>query len=175
MRPRTRFIRQAARQLLKDCRISDPPVDLRVVAAKLGLGYEEVDYFPDDVEALIVPMEDRTVAVVNKNFPKNHRRFSLAHELCHHYLHQDRSVLEDPNTIDASDLDSSDLLGTEAATKDPLEAEADIFAGELLVPLFMLKKHYKPGFTAGDIARIFEVSESAASVALLNHFSALFK
>lgn len=170
MRPRTRFVRQAARQLLKDCRISDPPVDLRVIAEKLGLAYEEVDYFPDDVEALIVPMEDRTVAVVNKNFPENRRRFSLAHELCHHYLHKDRSIFEDADTID-----SSDLLELEVANKDPFEAEADIFAGELLMPLFMLKRHYKPGFTAGDIARIFEVSESAASVALLNHFSALFK
>jgi len=175
MRPRTRFVRQAARQLLKDCRIANPPIDLRIVAEKLGLGYEEVDYFPDDVEALIVPMEDRTVAVVNKNFPKNSRRFSLAHELCHHHLHKDRSVLEDANSIDSSDLDSPDLLEPEGATKDPFETEADIFAGELLVPLFMLKKHYKPGFTAGDIARIFEVSEAAASVALLSHFSALFK
>lgn len=172
MKPRTRFVRQAASQLLKDCRISDPPVDLQIVAQHLGLGYEEVDYFPDDVEALIVPMEDRTVAVVNKNFPKNRRRFSLAHELCHHYLHKDRSLLEDTNAIDSPNVDSSDSVDL---AKDAFEAEADTFAGELLVPLFMLKKHYKPGSTAADIARTFEVSESAASVALLNHFSSLFK
>jgi Zn-dependent peptidase ImmA (M78 family) len=170
MKPRTRFVRQAARQLLKDCGITKPPVDLRVVAEKLGLGYEEVDYFPDDVEALVVPMEDRTVAVVNKNFPVNRRRFTLAHELCHHLLHKDRSVLEDTTTID-----SPDLSDDEFTNKDPFEAEADIFAGELLVPLAMLKKSYQPGFTAADVARIFEVSEAAASVALLNHFSALFK
>ena len=75
---------------------------LRVVAEELGLGYEEVDYFPDDVEALIVAMGDRTVAVVNKNFPKNkQQRFTLAHELCHHYLHKDRGVLEEITTIDS--------------------------------------------------------------------------
>ncbi len=174
MRPRNRFVRRAASQLLRDCQISDPPVDLEKVAEHLGLGYEEVDYFPDDVEALIVPMEDRTVAVVNKNFPKNRRRFSLAHELCHHYLHKDRSVLEDTDTIDSTTADTSDVMASDG-TKDPFEAEADIFAGELLVPLFMLKKYFKPGSTAADIARIFEVSEAAASVALLNHFSALFK
>ncbi len=170
MKPRIRFVRQAARQLLKDCGISEPPVDLRVVAEKLGLGYEEVDYFPDDVEALLVPMEDGTIAVVNKNFPTNKRRFSLAHELCHHHLHKDRSVLEPTATID-----SPESTEDEFTNKDPFEAEADIFAGELLVPLAMLKKSYRPGLTAADIARIFEVSESAASVALLNHFSALFK
>lgn len=170
MKPRTRFVRQAARQLLKDCGITEPPVDLRIVAEKLGLGYEEVDYFPEDVEALIVPMKERTVAVVNKNFPRNRRRFSLAHELCHHHLHKDRSVLEDPTTIDSPDSSEDEF-----PSKDPFEAEADIFAGELLVPLAMLKKCYQPGFTAADVARIFEVSESAASVALLNHFSALFK
>lgn len=170
MKPRTSFVRKAARDLLKQCNISEPPIDLRVVAEKLGLGYEEVDYFPDDVEALIVAMDDRTVAVVNKNFPKNKRRFTLAHELCHHYLHKDRSVLEETTTID-----SPSTSGHDPSAKDPFEVEAEIFAGELLIPLTILKKHYKPGFTANDIARIFEVSEAAASVALMNHFSALFK
>lgn len=170
MKPRASFVRKAARDLLKKCNISEPPVDLRVVAEKLGLGYEEVDYFPDDVEALIVAMGDRTVAVVNKNFPENKRRFTLAHELCHHYLHKDRSVLEEITTID-----SPSSIEHDSTIKDLLEVEADIFAGELLIPLPMLKQHYQPGFTANDVARIFEVSESAASVALMNHFSALFK
>jgi Zn-dependent peptidase ImmA (M78 family) len=79
-------------------------------------------------------------------------------------------MLEDNTTIDSADLSEDEF-----ANKDPFEAEADIFAGELLVPLAMLKRHYQPGFTSADIARIFDVSEAAASVALLNHFSALFK
>jgi hypothetical protein len=58
---------------------------------------------------------------------------------------------------------------------DPYEAEADIFAGELLVPLPMLKRHFKSGMTAADVARLFAVSEQAASIAITTHFTSLFK
>jgi Zn-dependent peptidase ImmA (M78 family) len=170
MGPRTRFVREAARKLLHNCRIIDPPVDLQAVSRHLGLEYEEVDYFPDDVDALIIKLSGRTIAVVNKNFPEYVRRFSLAHELCHHYLHQDRTVLEDRITID-----SPPKVGDVAVEHDPFEAEAEIFAGELLVPLPMLKKLFRPGFTAAEVARIFAVSESVASIALISHYTALFK
>ena len=170
MGPRTRFVREAARRLLRDCRITEVPVNLQVVSEKLGLAYEEVDYFPDDIEALIIKMRERTVAVVNKNFSETSRRFSLAHELCHHFLHQDRTVLEDRIT-----MDSPEFAETEPSGKDPFEAEADIFAGELLVPLPLLKKHFHPGLTAADVAHLFAVSESVASIAIVSHYSALFK
>lgn len=170
MRPRTRFIRKAAIELLKRCGIDGPPVDLRIIADKLGLVYEEVDYFPDDVDSLIIPVDDRVIAVVNLNQSKSRRRFSLAHEICHYLYHQDRSVLEEVPTIDSPpDYDEN------VSRKDPYEAEADIFAGELLVPLPMLKKVYRPGLTVADVARAFDVSEAVASIAMTNHFNALFK
>jgi Zn-dependent peptidase ImmA (M78 family) len=170
MRPRTKFIRKAALELLKRCGINKPPVDLRTIVDKLGLSYEEVDYFPDDVDSLIIPIENRVVAVVNLKQSKSRRRFSLAHEICHYLYHQDRSVLEEVPTID------SPLAYSEhPSSKDPYEAEADIFAGELLVPLPMLKTVYRAGLTAADIARSFDVSEAVASIAMTNHFNALFK
>jgi Zn-dependent peptidase ImmA (M78 family) len=168
--PRIAFVRKFAQQLLRRCGITEPPVDLRIIAEKSGLAYEEVDYFPDDVDALIIPVEDRIVAVVNKNQSVTRRRFSLAHELCHHLLHKDRSVLEDYITIDSPPLGEGTMT-----SKDPFEAEADIFAGELLVPLVMLKKYFRSGHTAADIARIFEVSESVSAIAITSHYKALFK
>lgn len=169
MKPRTAFLRKAARQLLKDCGIVDPPVDLLTIIKKCRLEYEEVDYFEDDVAALIIPIEDRIVAVVNQKTSLTRRRFSLAHELCHHLYHKDREALRGITTIDSP----PEYVGE--GGKDPFETEADIFAGELLVPLPMLKKHYRPGYTAEDLARIFHVSKEVASIALTSHFSALFK
>jgi Zn-dependent peptidase ImmA (M78 family) len=169
MKPRGPFLRKAARQVLKECGITEPPVDLLAVIKKYGLEYDEVDYFDDDVDAMIIPMEGRVIAVVNKKSHVHRRRFSLAHELCHHLFHQDRAALHDTTTID-SPLDASESMG-----KDPFETEADIFAGELLVPLPMLKKHYRPSHTADDIAQIFNVSPAVASIAITSHFSALFK
>ena len=170
MQPRKSFIRRAAISLLKKCGIIDPPVDLLLIIEKCGLEYEEVDYFDDDVDALIIPFDGRVVAAVNQNSSANRRRFSLAHELCHHLYHQDRSML-----VDSRSIDSPESEPYSGASKDPFESEADVFAGELLVPLPMLKKHFRPGYTAADVARIFAVSESVASIAITSHFSALFK
>ena len=170
MQPRKSFIRRAALKVLKECGITDPPIDLLTITAKHGLEYQEVDYFEDDVDAMIIKLDGRVIAAVNSNSSLNRRRFSLAHELCHHLYHQDRSALIDNVSID---FPEEDAYGESA--KDPFETEADVFAGELLVPLPMLKKHFRPGYTTADIARIFSVSKSVASIAVTSHFDALFK
>ncbi len=170
MRPRKSFIRRAALNVLKECRITDPPVDLLIITKKYGLEYQEVDYFEDGVDAMIIKLDGRVIAAVNQNSSFNRRRFSLAHELCHHLYHQDRSALIEDVSID---FPEGDVYSE--SSKDPFEAEADIFAGELLVPLPMLKKHFRSGQTAADIAHIFAVSESVASIAITSHFSALYK
>ncbi len=170
MKPRIGYVRKYARELLKRCNINEPPVDLRIIIEKEGLEYQEVDYFPDDVDALIIPMQGRVIAAVNKNQSPNRRRFSLAHELCHHLLHRDRSLLEDRMTVDWRPPSRDEIH-----SKDVFEAEADIFAGEVLISLPFLKKTFKPGMTAQDVARLFEVSQEAASVAISTHFTSLFK
>jgi Zn-dependent peptidase ImmA (M78 family) len=106
----------------------EPPVDVRAIAEKEGLDYDEVDFFPDDVDALITPLNGRIVAVVNKNHSLNRRRFSLAHEL-YHYLEGEILVLEDHSTTG-----EVAQKGLTRAGKDPFEVEADTFAGDLLVP-----------------------------------------
>src|SRR6266545_1820539 len=114
MQPRKSFIRKAAISLLKRCGITDPPVDLLTIINKCGLEYEEVDYFEDDVDALIISLDGRIVAAVNKNSSVNRRRFSLAHELCHHLYHQDRSAL-----IESMSIDSPESESYSESSKDP--------------------------------------------------------
>ena len=168
--PRTAYVRRAAKEVLRSSKIRKPPVDLRVVTASCGLKYEEVDYFPDDVDALIVTTEDGSVAVVNRNQSTTRRRFSLAHELGHFVLHRDGSVVEETVSIDSPPTGNEENTGSSIA-----EREANLFAGELLVPLEFLKEHFRPGMTAADVGRIFEVSESVAAIALSSHLRALFK
>lgn len=168
--PRTAYVRRLAKQLLRDSHVRKPPVDLRHIATHCGLRYEEVDYFPDDVDALIISAEDGPVAVVNKNQSNNRRRFSLAHELGHFVLHRDGSVLEAAISIDSPPTADPSEDRTSVA-----EREANLFAGELLVPVAFLKEHFRPGMTAADVATLFEVSESVAAIAISSHMRALFK
>jgi Zn-dependent peptidase ImmA (M78 family) len=65
----------------------------------------------------------------------------------------------------------SDDIGT--TTKSAAEIEADLFAGELLVPLEMLKQHVYKGIP--ELSRIFLVSEQVISIAISTHMKALYK
>lgn len=168
MKPRVGYVRTVARKLLDKHGIKQPPVDLQKLVEDEGLEYDEVDYFPDEVDAMIIPIEGRIVAAVNVNQAPNRRKFSLAHELGHHFLHQDRSVLEERITID------SGHERTCGKSKDVYEVEADMFASELLIPLAFLKSIYKKGMSIPEVAEIFMVSEAAASVAVSQHFNSLF-
>jgi Zn-dependent peptidase ImmA (M78 family) len=169
MKPRIGYVRGVVRGLLRRHNFKSPPVDLKTLVESEGLEYQEVDYFEDDVDALIIPFDGRIIAAVNQNHAPNRRRFSLAHELGHHFLHADRSVLDEIPNIDTGHLrDEVHSIGV-------YEREANIFAGELLVPLEMLKTTYKEGVTIPEIADIFNVSEQVASIAVSTHFNSLFK
>jgi Zn-dependent peptidase ImmA (M78 family) len=132
-RARVGFVRSSARRLLAVCDIRKPPVDLRVVVAHLGIRYLEAD-LPNSVSAYCCEHESTHYAIVNRREHLHRQRFSLAHEIGHLELfHCVRFVLREP-----IDIDHPPAL-TYSRGSDPREREANIFAGELLVPLAMLK------------------------------------
>lgn len=156
-----------AQKVLKDCGIAVPPVDLVVILRAHGIQYQEVDDFPGDVDALIIEDGTKVYAAVNSRQHLHRRRFSLAHELGHYFLHKD-SNFEESITIDSPPSDESEI-----GTKDPAESEADTFAGELLVPLEMLKAHVQKGIP--ELSRIFMVSEQVVGIAISKNMKTLFK
>jgi hypothetical protein len=144
------YIRQVAKQLRRAGHIKEPPVDLPVIVAACGLKYREVDYFPEEVDALIVCSDAGNVAVVNSRQSEARRRFSLAHEIGHYMLHRNGSEIGDTPTIDSPPADDDESFSSSAA-----EREANLFARELLVPIEFLKAFFCPGMEAGDIASRF--------------------
>jgi Zn-dependent peptidase ImmA (M78 family) len=164
---RNQFVRQMARKILAESKVKSPPVDLLQILSTHGIAYEEVEDFPDTVDALIVEDGPKIYAAVNARQHPHRRRFSLAHELGHYFMHRD-GMPEEPITIDNP---PSDDLG--AATKSPAEIEADLFAGELLVPLEMLKPHVQKGIP--ELSKLFLVSEQVISIAISRHMKALYK
>jgi Zn-dependent peptidase ImmA (M78 family) len=164
---RNQFVCKMAKRVLADSKLKIPPVDLKEILKTYGIGYEEIDDFPDTVDALIVEDGSKVYAAVNAKQHPHRKRFSLAHELGHFFLHR-QGMPDEPITIDNPPTDS---LDTE--TKDPAEIEADLFAGELLVPLEMLKPHVQKGIP--EISKLFFVSEQVVSIAIGRHMKALFK
>ena len=164
---RNQFVRQMAKRVLAESKVRVPPVDLLQILSANGIGYEEVNDFPDTVDALIIADGQKFYAAVNARQHLHRQRFSLAHELGHFFLHRD-GMPEDAVTIDNPPSEEVD-----APTKSPAETEADLFAGELLVPLEMLKPHVGKGIH--ELSKLFVVSEHVISIAISKNMNVLYK
>ena len=156
-----------AKRVLAESKVRVPPVDLRQILSANRIGYEEVDDFPDTVDALIIADGAKFYAAVNARQHLHRQRFSLAHELGHFFLHRE-GMPEDAVTIDNPPSGEADIPMKSAA-----EIEADLFAGELLVPLEMLKLHVGKGIQ--ELSRLFVVSEHVISIAISRNMKVLYK
>jgi Zn-dependent peptidase ImmA (M78 family) len=166
--PRYAHAREAARRLIERSGITIPPVNLYEIIEMCGLRHQEVNYFPDEIDALIIVRKKGAVAVTNVNQSDLRRRFSLAHELYHYLEEGGVSVLED-----SQDTSQQAATRMTKAGKDPFEVEADIFAGELLVPQALLSKYVNRSNDARFVSMMFNVSEAVAAISLKDHQSDL--
>jgi Zn-dependent peptidase ImmA (M78 family) len=95
-------------------------------------------------------LQGRIIYVSEKEHPRR-QTFTIAHELGHALLHG--------KLFESHPEDYQVLLRTPiGATKDPLEQEANAFAGHLLVPASLLAKYQRIADNS-ELARLFNVSE----------------
>ena len=167
---RTAHVKAMAQKVLKECGAAAPPVDLKRIVELKGYVYMEVDTFPDEVSALFIAKDGKNYALVNSRHHPHRRRFSLAHELGHIILRHDVEDLEEVPSIDAPPESPRHY-----ATGDPREKEANIFASALLMPIEMLKKEHAKGSDIEALARAFEVSQQAMTIAVMDNLKALTK
>ncbi len=147
-------------------------VDVEMVAALLfDLG---VQYVPDlrvgEREYAAFLDAERRLVAIEANHHEHRRRFSLAHEIGHFVLHYlPRVTLQSHFRCSPEDME---VDGPPAATADRAqhlrqEWEANLFAGELLMPEKPLLAMYR--VTGGKISRLarhFNVSPQAMEIRL---------
>jgi Zn-dependent peptidase ImmA (M78 family) len=161
LRARVGFCRQAARRVLKEHGVRAPGTPVEEIVREAGFRVLERDWPPRTSGILL---RSQSIIGVNGNHPPVRRRFSLAHEFGHYVLNHhlwfesNREV-----TIDNPPPD-----GCEGEDKIP-EREANIFAGELLVPLSILKAQARAGRSPQQLALAFRVSEETLFIALKEH------
>lgn len=136
------------------------PVDVTGLAEALGLRVWEADGLPEGVSGKL--FKDRTNGgsegysiVVRSSDPYVRRRFTAAHEIAHFLLHRDRvgsSVVDDQ-------WYRSNLSSRE-------EAEANVLAAEILMPLPLLRGYMSLCQDACTLAKLFKVSEEAMRIRL---------
>lgn len=158
--------RQAARDVLTELEIGSYPVEPDVIAKAKQLPVDHKDGFPDGVYGALWRSGNAFGIIVSNDCPTaGHRRFTLAHELGHYHLdgHVDQ-------LFRGGDGLAPSLGGHFRGRKDPMEVEADAFAGELLVPTAFARS-LLAGAPVGMHAVIrlrdaFDVSLSCAAIRL---------
>jgi Zn-dependent peptidase ImmA (M78 family) len=140
--------------------VPDSPIDVSKVAEYFG--FTILPYgLPDSTAGVMFIEDDLKVIGVNYHQPKVRQRFSVAHELGHYLLgHKEFDV-------GGTHVDEATPSYLDPELRQ--EREANEFAAELLMPAELLKRDVeKYGLDAARLARIYEVSEQALWIQLLD-------
>lgn len=135
------------------------PIQTVPLAEELGLKVWHVPSWEDHISGMILKNKDQGgssgyAIYVNKKHHINRRRFTTAHEIAHFVLHE--NLIGDGITDDA--LYRSKLTGG-------IEAQANKYAAEILMPLHLINKALAEGINSIDaLATKFEVSKSSMSI-----------
>lgn len=156
--------RAAARALLQDFGVAAPPVPIEriIKSRKIVLQYAPLE---EDLSGTAYIKDGVGIIGINALHHPNRQRFSAAHELAHHILHDQeiRQAVHVDKGIRILFRDDIASLGTE-----PMEIEANAFASELLIPGPLLAAAVEGGgidledeAAIKTLARRFRVSSAA--------------
>lgn len=135
------YIKDKALALINDLNITEPPVDVREIASRLGIEIVEMSTDTWFYGALTKYNNDYYI-VLNKMMPETRKRFTISHELGHYLLH------------------SQDIAYQRRPDKEHYHKEADMFAAELCIPTPMIKHEAPKWFNDHKyLADLFMVSE----------------
>lgn len=139
-RPHPAHARTRARAVAREHGFLAPPVVVHAIARELGLTVRP----SNRLGTLRARLVGETIEV-NAEEPPVAQRFSVAHELGHHYL------------------------GTAHGDGETAEREADAFAGELLVPGPMLREAMNTNTDRAELRKLFKVSRDVLERAASTH------
>lgn len=157
---------QAARDLLDEASVVNPPVEVDVLARVVGADVRRRPNSPD-ISGLLYRQGDELIIGVNADDSPARQRFTIAHEIGHLKLHKSGFFVDRAYRASRTDLPS------DAAE----ERQANWFAAELLMPENMIstvarelveQKSMTDEALIGALAERFRVSRQAMGFRLLN-------
>ena len=157
-------IERKAKEVLKSHSLQTVPVDPVVLANRLGILVNNAKFSDDHLVGMIAKRGGATTLLVNADDPPFRKRFTIAHELGHHFLH----LIEDGEFVDGD----ADLFrqppesGEELSEERWREIQANMFAAALLMPEDEVREAWLRLRSIGAMARLFNVSEQAMGIRL---------
>ncbi len=161
--------RNLAEKIVRKFAIDSPPVDVELIAEKLGLRVIK-ENLGDAASGLLITTADESIVVIHSGDAPHRQRFTLAHEIGHyalkHHFGNNRVHIDNGNFISRRSSISSTGV-------DPMEIEANQFAASLLMPAFFLNHRIKQlsliplwDHHVSNLAEEFDVSEQAMTIRL---------
>lgn len=120
------FIERKANKLLHKSGINTPFVPVENITKSLGFQLK-LEAFEDEFSGCIIRKNKQVIIGVNLTHSENRRRFTIAHEIGHYFLHEGK------DTWDTNQSFKVNMRGSQTKN-DPQELEANFFAASLLMP-----------------------------------------
>lgn len=137
------------------------PVDVVKIAKLNGITVYEGDLEKNVSGAIRYNKEKENFEIlVNKNDTRERKRFTIAHEIGHFFLHKEILMSDEIH------IDIMYRMPNEDEEQKRREKDVDYFAGALLMNKTLLTKMYNENNTITELAGIFDVSVSAMTVRL---------
>ena len=148
-----------AKEILSHHGLYTVPVDPVLLANRLGIAVSNAKFSDESCAALIAKRQHTTRIFVEQSDPPYRKRFSIAHELGHHFLH----LQEDGEILDSR----TDMFRQKEPMSGPIsavrlrEVHANWFAASLLMPEELVRSEWEKSPSVSQLAKFFNVSEEA--------------
>ncbi len=152
-------IERKAKEILSQHGLFSLPIDPVKLAHELGVTVNNAKFADDSLAAMIAKRGESTRILVEQSDPPYRKRFSIAHELGHHFLH----LMEDGEIIDKR----GDMFREREPMSGPIlearlrEIHANWFAAAVLMPEEFVRAEWSKDPNVAQLARKFNVSEEA--------------
>jgi Zn-dependent peptidase ImmA (M78 family) len=152
-------LEQRAKAVLRDHGLSTIPVDPVVLAKNLGMKVFNAKFSDNNLVGMIAKRGNDITLLVNQSDPPFRKRFTIAHELGHHFLH----LLKDGEFVDGeANLFRQPKSDEKSMTPEQRrEIQANMFAAALLMPEDAVRSGWDRLQSVDRMARKFNVSEEA--------------
>ena len=152
-------IEKVATDTLRQHGLHSIPVDPIALANRLGIKVNNAKFSEPSLAALLSKRGSNVWILLDEAGHPHRKRFSIAHELGHHFLHlqSDGEMIDrDTNFFRVNGYGSD-----ETAQEGLKEIEANQFAAALLMPERLIRQAWQKRRSISKLARLFQVSEEA--------------
>jgi Zn-dependent peptidase ImmA (M78 family) len=154
-------IEEKARSVLKDHGLYSIPVDPIVLANRIGISVQNAKFSEDALSGMVAKRRNLVSILVNVNDPPFRKRFTIAHELGHNFLH----LLKDGDFVDRdSDLFRDEIPEGVTDIAWINEVQANQFAAALLMDEKFVREFWDKDKNVDRLADKFKVSASAMGI-----------